>query len=338
MTKTMMLTMLAAMTAICTAQSVSAAPVAAHQLQQHNLVVNGGFEVTPNFSGEYVNLINKSMDVQGWKVHYGDVDVVQKPGFAAYAGTRCIDLDGWNPGGIYQRISTEPGATYQLSFWMSGNPHGTTVKRMNVRVAGKVQPFAFSIAGKDQSNMGWEQKSIQFTASEKSTTIEFLSADQSGCYGPVIDDVAVVKAQPVAVTIEPTIEQTETETILSMPTDILFDENQAVLRQSAVSALKAVYERDIRPNIGTHIRIKGYTDDSGESLYNLSLSSKRALAVASWLSTAGCNADMMEINGLGESNPKVPNTDEQRAMNRRVEIVLEKAASNVAVVRTGNNP
>lgn len=322
MSKKMILSILAGVLLLGT--TANPASAATYVQPQRNLIVNGGFEISPNFSGEYENIKTDSIDIEGWKVHFGDVDVVQKPSWAASEGNRCIDLNGYNPGGICQRIATEPGVTYQLSFSMAGHTSGAPIKRMNVRVAGQTRALAFTVVGKTPTNMGWERKSLTFTATQPSTDIEFISATPSGYYGPMIDNVVVVKSQAASVNIHPAIERTDTATILSVPSDILFDENQSVLRPTALSALKTVFERDIRPNLGTHIKINGYTDDSGEPLYNLTLSSKRALAVASWLSTAGCNPNQIDITGYGENNPKVANTTDGRALNRRVEIVLQR--------------
>ena len=50
-------------------------------------------------------------------------------------------------------------------------------------------------------------------------------------------------------------------------------------------------------------------------------SDSRAQAVASFLAQEGVPSDLMDVSGMGESNPSVSNdTREGRAQNRRVEI------------------
>lgn len=72
------------------------------------------------------------------------------------------------------------------------------------------------------------------------------------------------------------------------------------------------------------ISIEGYTDDIGDDDYNLELSKKRAESVYNYLIQNEIVAERLNFNGFGKSNPIVPNTSpENRALNRRVEIVLK---------------
>ncbi|WP_081652261.1 OmpA family protein [Cyclobacterium qasimii] len=72
------------------------------------------------------------------------------------------------------------------------------------------------------------------------------------------------------------------------------------------------------------IAIEGYTDDVGDEDYNLELSVKRAESVYNYLIQKEIVADRLKFDGFGMSNPIVPNTSaENRAINRRVEIVLK---------------
>ncbi|MDO1448071.1 PorP/SprF family type IX secretion system membrane protein [Rhodocytophaga aerolata] len=69
--------------------------------------------------------------------------------------------------------------------------------------------------------------------------------------------------------------------------------------------------------------IIGHTDDTGSASYNQSLSLRRAQRVADYLAEKGINRSRFTINGKGESQPLVPNiNDQQRALNRRVEFTL----------------
>lgn len=71
------------------------------------------------------------------------------------------------------------------------------------------------------------------------------------------------------------------------------------------------------------IEIVGHTDDVGPSRFNERLSTLRAQAIYDILFELGADPDRMEFLGKGEDEPLVANdTDENRAENRRVEIVF----------------
>jgi general secretion pathway protein A len=69
------------------------------------------------------------------------------------------------------------------------------------------------------------------------------------------------------------------------------------------------------------IVVKGYTDTSGESLYNEILSALRANAVKDYLVAKGVNPLRIKTIGKGARNPREPNTTPAgRRANRRAEI------------------
>lgn len=74
-----------------------------------------------------------------------------------------------------------------------------------------------------------------------------------------------------------------------------------------------------------HISITGYTDDVGSPESNESLSVQRAKAAADYLIHLGASPENIEVKGMGEEQPIVPNDSEiNRARNRRVEISVKK--------------
>jgi outer membrane protein OmpA-like peptidoglycan-associated protein len=105
--------------------------------------------------------------------------------------------------------------------------------------------------------------------------------------------------------------------------DIAFAPGQANLRPAAKSSLGklvAFVNRDpTKP-----IRIEGHTDGSGNTHANQVLSQRRADAVRDALVAAGVAANRITAVGLGESQPVADNTTEEgRARNRRVDVILE---------------
>jgi outer membrane protein OmpA-like peptidoglycan-associated protein len=67
----------------------------------------------------------------------------------------------------------------------------------------------------------------------------------------------------------------------------------------------------------------GHTDNTGRVDYNQTLSEKRAQSVYDYLMNQGVSSDRMTYEGKGIHDPVASNaTDEGRALNRRVEIMI----------------
>jgi outer membrane protein OmpA-like peptidoglycan-associated protein len=119
----------------------------------------------------------------------------------------------------------------------------------------------------------------------------------------------------------------ETAPIL-MPTDLLFDYNQADLRQEAVTSLSKLGQL-IRKNPKARFVIEGHTDSFGTKEYNDDLSLRRANSVKDFLTTTlGLPPESIETRGFGSSRLIAPadGTIEQQQINRRVEIVIRAPA------------
>ncbi|MHB8730340.1 MAG: OmpA family protein [bacterium] len=106
---------------------------------------------------------------------------------------------------------------------------------------------------------------------------------------------------------------------------VLFDFDRYDLKPSSAETLAEVKRTVIDKYPGAHLLIEGYTDDQGAQEYNLKLSTERAQAVAAWLRAHGVSATLLQTHGYGKLKPRYPNTnDDNRARNRRVEIVIAK--------------
>jgi outer membrane protein OmpA-like peptidoglycan-associated protein len=109
-----------------------------------------------------------------------------------------------------------------------------------------------------------------------------------------------------------------------MPTDLLFDYNEYLMRQDAVSSLRKLGTL-IQRNPQSSFLIEGHTDSFGPDDYNLWLSHQRALAVKDWLvRTMNIDPKRIETVGLGKRRLLVPPDRDVAAqqLNRRVEIVI----------------
>lgn len=110
---------------------------------------------------------------------------------------------------------------------------------------------------------------------------------------------------------------------VALASDILFASGSASLQPGArdkIRQLASVLNRYPR----TTIQVIGHTDSRGSEESNLELSRRRAQAVAEELVLAGVAASRITTFGRGESSPVASNdTAEGRAMNRRVEIIVQ---------------
>lgn len=72
------------------------------------------------------------------------------------------------------------------------------------------------------------------------------------------------------------------------------------------------------------LQVEGHSDNKGPDDYNLSLSERRAEAVARVLEDNGYAAGDVSRDGVGSAHPAASNdTAEGRAENRRVEIIVQ---------------
>src|SRR5437879_8479614 len=86
---------------------------------------NGSFEIgAPSTCGAGDGLLAGSSAIPGWTISVGNVDWTTACNWTASEGTHSLDLVGGNTniGGVAQTFDTVPGATYQVSFDLAGNP------------------------------------------------------------------------------------------------------------------------------------------------------------------------------------------------------------------------
>lgn len=110
--------------------------------------------------------------------------------------------------------------------------------------------------------------------------------------------------------------------ILNMPSNITFATDSARVQPQFNQTLASV-GLVLKKFDKTIVDVYGHTDSSGEDNYNLDLSQRRAVSVATILSAQGVDQRRFYIEGRGEDDPIASNASEVgRAQNRRVEIQL----------------
>ncbi len=110
--------------------------------------------------------------------------------------------------------------------------------------------------------------------------------------------------------------------ILNMPSNITFATDQSSVQpqfnQTLVSVALVLKKFD-----KSIIDVYGHTDSQGDDAYNLNLSQRRAVSVATILANQGIDQRRFFIEGKGEASPIASNDSEPgRAQNRRVEIQI----------------
>lgn len=109
-----------------------------------------------------------------------------------------------------------------------------------------------------------------------------------------------------------------------LSSDILFDEGSARIKVEAEPVLMGV--ADVVRNSDSIISIEGHTDIKGGPETNWMLSLSRAITILDFfVYTTGMSPTRFCVAGYGANRPVATNaTEEGRAQNRRVEIILLK--------------
>jgi outer membrane protein OmpA-like peptidoglycan-associated protein len=116
----------------------------------------------------------------------------------------------------------------------------------------------------------------------------------------------------------------ERGTVITLSGGVIFATGQATILGGARAQLDQVAEA-LKSQAEHHFSVEGHTDNQGTDAINSKLSTRRANAVRDYLIAHGVAPAAITANGFGSSRPIGDNrTSEGRAMNRRVEIVVDK--------------
>ena len=162
-----------------------------------NLVVNGSFE-TP-----VTSFIMPSMTsgLTGWTIAYGNIDLLSSGYWQSVAGQN-IDLNGNQPGGIYQDITTVPGQVYTLRFAYTANPGilpgMPTNMILSVLWDGNLVTNAVVVNTNTVSSMGWRYANLQVIGTGLDRLAFNSSNTLTGSAGPVLDDVSLTAISSIS--------------------------------------------------------------------------------------------------------------------------------------------
>jgi outer membrane protein OmpA-like peptidoglycan-associated protein len=116
-------------------------------------------------------------------------------------------------------------------------------------------------------------------------------------------------------------------TVITLSGGVLFATGKADILPGAQAQLNQVADA-LKTQAEHHFTVTGHTDNQGNDTINDDLSSRRANAVRDYLVIRGVSANAISATGAGSHQPIADNnTAEGRAMNRRVEIIVDRDAN-----------
>jgi choice-of-anchor C domain-containing protein len=176
---------------ISAAAATAALAVAAAAQAGVNFVQDGDFFPTPAVGPNFATYAGGS-SFGPWTVTGNSVDLIGGYWQSPTPGGGSVDLDGDAPGGIRQSLGVLNAGSYDLKFYMSGNPDGApSLKTLDVGVGG-VSETLHPGRGQSRSNMDYVLETIGFTSDGVHPTIlSFTSGDVNTPFGPVIGGVSV---------------------------------------------------------------------------------------------------------------------------------------------------
>ncbi len=197
--------------------------------------------------------------------------------------------------------------------------------RLNENTA-RIASLEQELAGKNKHILELKEMVDQLTK-EKNVAIEEKEKAVSqvkGTYDSLVSELRQeIKQGEVQIT------QLKDKLTVNMVEKILFDSGSAVIKKEGKKVLDRV--ADILKTLkNQQIRVEGHTDNvpissrlADKFPSNWELSTARATTVVRYLQARGVDPGVLGAEGYGEYQPVAPNdTDENKAKNRRIEIVL----------------
>ena len=152
--------------------------------------------------------------------------------------------------------------------------------------------------------------------------------------------VKSIKASPQMALVRIT-EKVNGDIVITIPDQLLFNSGEAAVRSDALPFLEGLSTAIVELN--RHTRVEGHTDNVPirTALFpsNWELSSTRAVMVVRVLSELyGVPSDHLAAVGHADTRPVTANLDaEQRAKNRRVEVVILEQAPPAPTLQAGSD-
>ncbi|GFO60975.1 chemotaxis protein MotB [Geomonas silvestris] len=237
--------------------------------------------------------------------------------------------------GAYQKLSAENGQLQEQLKKLKGDLAGTTQERdLLVKDKQGLEESLKSTADAKNKKIGELSQRLGQLEAENTRLKEEIAQVQkqkelevqktSKTYESLLDTMKSEISKG-----EVTISELKGKLTVNLVDAVLFDSGKAEVKPEGLVVLQKVI--DILKNVKDKaIRIEGHTDNvpivgalTRRYPTNWELSSARALNVARYLQQQGIDPTLLAAVAYGEYKPVAPNdSDEGRAKNRRIEIVL----------------
>ncbi|OGW16278.1 MAG: hypothetical protein A3K09_06640 [Nitrospinae bacterium RIFCSPLOWO2_12_FULL_47_7] len=117
--------------------------------------------------------------------------------------------------------------------------------------------------------------------------------------------------------------------VITISDVVLFSKGESRITPEGIKTIKQIFE--LLKDFDYEVKIEGHTDDTpirtDRFPSNWELSASRASDVARMLVESGFPPNKLSVEGFSQYRPKVPNdTEEHRAMNRRIEVVFQQGS------------
>lgn len=164
----------------------AAALVSCSVLPSGDIVTNGSFESPNVSSGSWWH----GTSISGWRAAHGRIEIHDHWLDTSPAhGSQHVELDADVSSGIYQDLTTIPGATYRLRFAFAARP-GTSASQNVLGVVWGGQPVATLTTG----SSAWVYYTYTLVASGTTTRLQFNDLGISNAHGTLLDHVTLVAA------------------------------------------------------------------------------------------------------------------------------------------------
>jgi hypothetical protein len=171
---------------VCAA--IAAGSALASPAQAANLLGNGSFE-TGNYvngGGGYEDLTPGSTAITDWSIVGSGTLAWIGPGYAGGLspedGSYFLDLTGTTDAppytGVTQTITTTPGQTYDLSFYLGSSSIYGVPDSIQASAGGKTETFQSTLSGANN----WQLESMSFVATSNNTLVSLLGETANNEY------------------------------------------------------------------------------------------------------------------------------------------------------------
>ena len=164
--------------------------------QAATIIQDGNFDVPPAvnpFAEYFSGAVFGGLTNNVWSVSGNSIDLVGNYWVAPTAGGGSVDLNGGDAGGLSQAFTLGSGGTYQLSFYLSGNPDGgDPLKSLAVSVGDvSSQIYTFTTGANSRGDMQYILETLTFHADAGANVLSFLSQNTNSPFGAVIGGISI---------------------------------------------------------------------------------------------------------------------------------------------------